>query len=190
MNKSTIKANLVYGVVTVIPFAIVIVLFEKVLEILDLITKTLGLDSNLSAGAAVVLALALLIVAIYVIGTLVRTRIGSWTYEKIEHKLLLQIPGYKIVSGVLKGFVEENDEYQPALVKPFESDTAVIGFVIETNSDGTLTVFIPSTPVVTIGNIYIVHPERVAPIDTKHIEAISCISDWGVGTAKILNSQK
>ena len=190
MNKSRIKANLVYGVVTVIPIAIVIVLFDKVLEILDLITKTVGLDSYLSAGAAVVLALVLLIAAIYVIGTLVRTRIGSWTYEKIEQKLLIQVPGYKIVSSILKGFVEKNDEYRPVLVKPFESDTAVIGFVMDTNADGTVTVFSPSSPLVTVGNIYVVNAERVTPIDASHIEAISCISDWGVGTAKLLNSQK
>jgi len=189
-KESNFKINLIYGLLTVVPIAVVLLLLVKMVEILELVGKQLGLESNLGTGAVVLLALVFLLAVVYLFGALVRTRIGSWTHEKLEQKVLLQIPGYNIVSSVLKGFVETNDDYLPVMIRLYDSDTAVLGFAMERNDDDSITVFVPSTPVMTMGNVYIVAPERVTPLDANHIDVVSSITDWGVGTNKVIGNKK
>lgn len=189
-SKSNFKINLIYGLLTVVPIAGVVLLLVKMVELLELVGKQLGLESNLGTGAVVLLAMIFLLAVVYLFGALVRTRIGSWTHEKLEQKVLQQIPGYNIVSSVLKGFVETNDNYLPVMIRLYDSDTAVLGFAMEKNDNGTITVFVPSTPVLTMGNVYIVAPERVTPLEASHIDMVSSITDWGVGSNKVVGNKK
>ena len=71
---------------------------------------------------------------------LVRTRIGAWSFERIENKVLKQIPGYQIISRALKGFADEETAYPKALVYLLGSEAAVLGFVMEENDNGSVTV--------------------------------------------------
>ena len=189
-QQSHFKTNLIYGLITIIPISIIIFLVVTLVEILGVVGKTLGLESKYSAGFAVLLALLVLIVIIYILGAIIRTRVGAWSFAKFEQKLLRMIPGYRIISGVLKGFVETDKSYQPAMINLFNQDVAVLGFVMEKNDNGSLTVFVPSSPIITMGNVYIVTADRVTLLDTNHIDAVTCITDWGVGTNKILAEDK
>lgn len=188
-SNSHIKTNLVYGLVALMPVGVGIFVLVKMVELLELLGKQLGLDSSLGVGAVILLALLVLLILVYIIGALIRTRIGSWTYEKFERNLLSQIPGYKIVSSVLKGFVETNDSYLPAMIRLYDPGTAVLGFVMEKNDNDTLTVFVPSTPAMTMGHVHIVVRERVTLLDASHIDVVSSITDWGVGTGKVLGTK-
>ena len=154
---------------------------------MELLGKQFGLSSAFGAGVVVVLALLFLLVFLFLLGAMLRTKIGTWVHGKLEQKLLTQLPGYTILSSVLRGFVETNDSYQPAKIYLQSEAVAVLGFVMEENSDDTLTVFIPSTPAITIGNIYIVSPDRVTLLSANHLDLLNCIADWGSGTAKVLN---
>ncbi len=45
-SKSNFKINLVYGLITVIPIAVIAVLLVKMVRILELPGKQMGLESN------------------------------------------------------------------------------------------------------------------------------------------------
>ena len=106
--------------------------------------------------------------------------------ERFEQVVLKQIPGYKIISNVLKGFAEKKTAYPAALVRLFGSRTAVFGFVMEEHDNGLVTVFVPSAPVLTVGMVYVVERDQVTILDAGAIAVTECISQWGIGSQKIL----
>ena len=114
-KKPDFTARLIYGLLVIIPLAVVVVIIAKLIEILESIAKAAGLQSTTSAGFAVILALFILLGLCYGAGTLLHTRIGALSFEKFEKTLLKQIPGYSIIRNILRGFTGEQIEaYKPA----------------------------------------------------------------------------
>jgi len=186
-TKSNFKTNVIYGMAVAFPFAIIFIILVKLVEILRRIATFIGLESAFAASIAVVLAVSLLLVIFYAVGAFMHTKIGALSFKSLEKKIFIQIPGYKIISNMLKGFAEDKIEsYRPALVQLSQPGASVFCFVMEENDNRTVTVFIPSVPTMTIGNLYVVELDRVTFLEAKHREVINCISDWGVGSKEII----
>ena len=186
-SKPAFKAKMIYGLVVTIPIAVLIIILIKLVEVLDKIAKATGLHSAFGAGLAVILALLLLLIVCYVIGSLVQTQILSLTFDKLEKKVLKQLPGYKIISNIIKGFTEGQIEaYQPAMIQLDQPGVKVLGFVMEENDNDTITVFVPSVPAPTIGGLYIVERDRVTFLESSRLDVINCITEWGVGSNKFI----
>ena len=188
-NKSTFKTNIIYGVLVIVPLSVIFLLLFKVVEILDKIAKPLGLESYLGASLAVVIGILIVLIACYVIGALVRTGVGSWSFERLEKSLLEKIPGYPIISSALKGFAADETAYPSALVDLFGSGVSVFCFVMEENDNGSMTIFVPSSPAITVGTVYIVDRSRVTILDATARDLADSISQWGVGSRKVIGSQ-
>lgn len=190
---NAIKTNVVYGLIAIIPIAIVILLLAKVVEVLkgigEPIAERLDMAPVVAALVAVVVAVAVILVACFVIGAAVRTRIGAWSFEKVERAILARVPGYDLIQNVLRGFAEKRTAYPAALVSLFGPGTGVFGLVMENNGDGTVTVFIPSAPTLTVGAVHVVDRDRVRMLDAGLMSVTDCVSQWGVGSAKVLGVQ-
>jgi uncharacterized membrane protein len=184
--KNLIKTNISYGLIVLVPTAIIVLLIAKLAEILGGLAESIGLRSATSTVMAMFLAIVVLFLFCFIVGTLVRTRIGAWSFDKFERTVLKQVPGYEIINSVLKGFAEDRSAYPTALIQLFGPGTAVLGFVMEESEDGRVTVFIPSAPMVTAGTVHIVEREKVTFIDAGAIEVTECISHWGAGSRKII----
>ena len=191
MNKklALFKTNIIYGVLVILPLAVIFLFLSKIVEILEKIAKPLGLESYFSASLAVIIGFLLLLTVCFFVGVLVRSSIGAWSFERIENKVLKQIPGYQIISRALKGFAAEETAYPKALVRLLGSEAAVFGFVMEENDNGSVTVFVPSSPAITIGGVYIVDRSRVTILESSTMEIVDCLSQWGIGSRKILGKQ-
>jgi hypothetical protein len=71
------------------------------------------------------------------------TKIGSLSFERLEKKIFIQIPGYKIISNMLKGFTEDKIKaYRRGLVQLYQPGTSVFCFVMAENDNNTMTVFV------------------------------------------------
>jgi uncharacterized membrane protein len=117
----------------------------------------------------------------YLIGALVSTRIGALTFEKVQSKLGEMIPGYEIITNLLRGVARKEMSYPPALINLAAPGTAVLGFIMEDGGDPYLTVFVPSTPVLTMGFVHVVERSRVKLLERSSMEAANCIGQWGLG---------
>jgi len=187
LTKSGFKTNVIYGMIVAFPFAIIFILLEKLVKFLRGVATIIGLESAFAASLAVVLAMLFLLIAFYAVGAFMQTKIGALSFERLEKKIFLQIPGYKIISNMLKGFTEEKIKaYRPALVQLYQPGASVFCFVMEENDNNTMTVFVPSVPTMTIGGLHVVEPDRVTFLDVKHREIVECISEWGIGSNKIV----
>ncbi len=89
----------------------------KLISALEKLTDKLNLNSGLGTVIAIILAIIALFILTYLVGAFVRTRIGHYLHEHFEQKILVKIPGYKIISRIFKGGVETNNDYKPALVR-------------------------------------------------------------------------
>jgi uncharacterized membrane protein len=106
-GKSTIKLNLIYGLMALVPLALIALLLTQLAGVLGKIGKLLGLQSVWGEFAAVLLGLVALALLCYLIGVMVRTKIGTWSFDRLEAKLFKQIPGYLLVRNLLTGFAEK-----------------------------------------------------------------------------------
>ncbi len=137
------KTNLFYGLVVIVPLAVLVLLIAKVVEILQTIALSLKLESTVGAGLAIVIALLLLLLVCLGIGAVVRTKIGTWSFKKLEQVILRRVPGYELLGNILKGFAKERDAYPAVLVHLHGPGSALFGLVMEENQNGVLTVFLP-----------------------------------------------
>jgi uncharacterized membrane protein len=189
-TKSVFRTNVIYGVLVLVPLAVIILLLAEIVEILENLAEPLQLQSATGVIGAIILALLLVLSICFIAGAIVRTRLGTWSFERFERKILFQIPGFKIISNALKGFAEERTAYSAALVQLYGPGTGVLGFVMEENDNGSLTVFVPSVPTLTVGSLHVVDRERVTLLEAGSIDVTNCISQWGIGSRKILGSIK
>ena len=180
------KTNLFYGLVVIVPLAVLVLLIAKVVEILQTVALSLELESTVGAGLAIVIALLLLLLVCLGIGTIVRTKIGTWSFKKLEQAILRHVPGYELLGNILKGFAKEKAAYPAVMVQLHGPGSAVFGLAMEEHQNGVLTVFLPSAPALTVGSLHIVERDRVTFLDASTVDVAQCISQWGVGSQKVL----
>ena len=185
-SKSWFKTNLVYGLAVLVPVAILILLFANLVKLLQAVAASLGLESALGAGAAIAIALLFLLLVCLGLGAIVRTNIGSWSFKKFEDVILQRVPGYQLIGNVLKGFTKDKDAYPAVMVRLHGPGSAVFGLVMEEHQNGVLTVFLPSAPALTVGSLHVVERDRVTFLDASTVDVANCISQWGIGSEKVL----
>ena len=167
---------------------VLLLLLAKVVELLQKAAEALEIDSAVGAGVAIALALALLLLVCVGIGAAVRTRLGTLSFNKMETTLLRHIPGYELLGNILKGFAKDKAAYPAVMVRLHDPGTAVFGLVMEEHGNGVLTVFVPSAPALTVGNLHVVERDRVTFLETSTVDVANCVSQWGVGSEKVLGS--
>jgi len=119
---------------------------------------------------------------------LVRTRLGNWLYSVLDSKLLQKAPGYSLVKEIVSQFLggKKSPFSTVALVQIFGNETLVSGFVTDEHEDGTSTVFVPTGPNPTSGNIYHLPKDRVHPIDVSVEDAMRSIISCGAGSSMLI----
>ncbi len=183
--KTRIRTNIVYGAIALLPVAvftyIAVQLFGYIKETTKALAPYLGSSPYFGTGFILALTIAALLLICYLFGALVRTQIGALTFDKVNSKLSDLIPGYEIITNLLRGIAGNKMLYPPALITLSAPGTAVLGFVMEDEGDPYVTVFVPSTPVLTAGLVHVVERSRVQLIEGSSMEAANCIGQWGLG---------
>ena len=101
----------------------------------------------------------------------------------------MRIPGYKVARETVQQFFGKNRSFfsEVVLVDIFDSGTLMTGFITD-RQEGYTTVFVPTGPNPTSGNIYHVQPDKIistkASVDSGMKSIISC----GAGSSEIFNA--
>jgi uncharacterized membrane protein len=185
-----IKKNITYGLIVLIPIAIIVLLLAKVVEVLKTIGEPLGLQSLMATALAIAVAIVLLLALCFVVGAVIRSRHVGLSFEQIEESFLSKVPGYDVFGNVLKGFAAEEMSFPPALVNLHRPDSAVFALIMDENADGTLTIFVPVAPALTVGTVHVVNPSLVTRLEQSLSDVTGCVSQWGIGTSKLLADSK
>ena len=177
-----------YGLCVIIPLVILGLVFVKLAEVLEKVAKPLGLDTYLGATLVIVIAVLVILLVCFLIGLIVQKALSFNTFEE---KVLKQVPGYEIIATIVKGFGSSGNTkaFPSVMFDLYGSGAAALGFIMEEHEDGLFTVFVPSSPVLTIGNVYIAKAEQLTLLDAKGQDVADCLSKWGMGSGNLLTKK-
>jgi uncharacterized membrane protein len=191
--KGFLKTSLLGGVVVILPVAILasvmLWLFHFVTGLIAPLTRLLIKDSQLNGFAADVIVIILIVTACFFVGVLVRTRLGGFLYRVLENRILKLAPGYSMIKETvlqLFGNRESSPFSSVAVARIFGNDTRVTAFITDRHADGSYTLFVPTGPNPTSGQIFHVDGKYVQPVDVPVQEAMRSIISCGAGSARLL----
>jgi uncharacterized membrane protein len=190
--KSFIKTTLLGGLVVILPVTIIVAVFSwlylKVTDLIqpltNLITKTVGLKEFIADFVVI----AIIIGFCFAVGLLIRTQWGRFVHEKLESRVLKIAPGYNLVKETVLQFLghKRTPFSRVALVQLFENQTLATAFITDEHDDGRYTVFVPTGPNPTSGQIFHLRRQFVHPIDAGIDDTIRSIISCGAGSKQLL----
>ncbi len=188
-----IKTTAIGGLLVIIPLTVVLFvlaqLFLGLYEISTAVLESFPIGTNDAVTIFLLTALSLVGLC-FLTGLAVQTRLGMALRDWFARKVAPRIPMYGALSNLTKRFVGvDGSEFSPVEVDLYGSDVMTLAFLVENLPDERCAVFVPMSPVTTIGNIFIVPASRVHSIDASIGDAVSVITQWGVD-AKTLYEKK
>ncbi len=192
--KNFFRTTFIGGLVALLPLSLVVILFRW---IIGMVEKYLGplvglvnTDSQLYKLGLYLLALIAIFLLFFLIGLVIKTSWGRFLNNVLEQKYLIKIPGYKLASETVKQFFGKNRSFfsEVVLVDLFNSGTLMTGFITDDQGD-IITVFVPTGPNPTSGNIYHVPAEKVTKTNA-HVDAgMKSIISCGAGSAEVFQAK-
>jgi len=191
-----LKSTLVGGILVILPSAIFLFvltwIFGVVRKVINPLTTVLITKSPLQGVVADLLVIILLVMLCFIVGVIVRTRLGKWLYSFLESSILLRVPGYSLIKETVSQFIgkKKSPFSSVALAQIFGNDTLVSVFITDEHEDGSYTVFVPTGPNPTSGNIYHLQKKYVHPIDISVEDAMRSIISCGAGSSRLIAKYK
>jgi uncharacterized membrane protein len=188
-----LRKTAVGGFLVILPVAIMVVMFTKTMHgIGAFLGPVAGLFPDVElAGLPMenLLAAGLIVLASFVVGLAVETRLGMQFGRFVENLILRRIPTWTFVKGIVASLGGTNADQllRPAVIS-MPGGGQLMAFSVERHDDGTATVFLPSSPAPTSGTLQRMPVERVREVDVSVKEMFECISRWGVGSARIFSA--
>ena len=194
--RQFIRTAIIGGLVVILPLSILLFaikwLFGFVTNAIKPLTDLVVANSPLHGLVADLIVIVVIVVACFLVGLFVRTKLGRILYEKAESGLLVKAPGYKLIKETVNQFLgkKESPFSSVALVRIFGNDTKATAFVTDKHEDGSFTVFIPTGPNPTSGQIFHLDAEYVHPVDVSVEDAMRSIISCGAGSEMLINALK
>ena len=185
-----IKTTAIGGLLVIIPASVLLFLFAQLLfgvyslglEVAHALPGFIPRNPTLILG----LALATIVGVCFVTGLIVRTRIGVAIRDHVEARIAQWVPMYKPIRSLTRRIAGmDEDQFAPVEVDLHGSSARVIGFLIEVLPDRRLSVFIPGSPVATVGQLYIVPETNVTRLSTTTASAMTAVTQWGVESSSL-----
>jgi uncharacterized membrane protein len=179
------KTTLLGGALVIAPVAAIVLLLAKVAQILRHALDPVASKLPASVHFPYVIEVVSIIVVCFIAGLLIRTGPGRWIGGLIERRVFERIPGYALFKALtgrsLAGSTDQGAV--PALVDM--EDGLVPALIMERHADGYVTVFVPSPPVPTVGQVYVFDSSKVHAVDVTLPKFVSCITKWGLGSQEL-----
>lgn len=188
-----IKTTALGGLLVIVPIAIVLfVLGQLLLALLSLANDVvawlgIGIDDVLVMSG---IALLSLVGLCFVTGLAVRTRLGDALKSWFGRNVAKRIPMYSAISNLTKRFAGiDGTQFAPVEIDLYNSGARAMGFLVEDLPGSRCAVFVPTAPVATVGNVYLLDKEKVRPIDASMSDTVSVITQWGVDAAYLFGGR-
>jgi uncharacterized membrane protein len=186
-----VKTTVLAGFFVLLPVVVVLGLIgwvgATVIGVLKPVMAIFAIKSVGGMVSAALGALLLLLVVCFLTGFFVRMHIGMVTKEWLEGILLDRLPGYTMFKNLTRRLAgEQGLEFAPALVDLYGTEAWAVGFIVEELEGGQFTVFVPVSPMPTVGQVYLVPESRVKKLEAKFVDVVNSLTQWGVGSDKIL----
>ncbi|MEN8206647.1 MAG: DUF502 domain-containing protein [Pseudomonadota bacterium] len=185
-----VKTTVIGGLVVILPLAILAYFVGDAVNTLVDATKPLTTDLPfgpvINALIAVLVAAAIIIAICFAAGFLLSTFWGGTAKNWLEKNVFERIPMYSTLRGLTQRFAGfEDADYPVVEVDLYDSDSRVLGVLVDDLPDGRKMVYVPSSPVVTLGQLHILPAARVMKMELSMVETIGCLSQMGLEARKL-----
>ena len=194
--KNFFITTLIGGVTAVLPAVLLLAglvwLFRFVTNIIQPLTNMLVIKADLKELTADILVIAIIVLTCFVIGFLIRTRFGKFIFQGIETAILKSAPGYNLIKETILQILGRDKApfAGVALAQVFCNDTLVTSFITDEHEDGSFTVFVPTGPNPTSGQIFHLDKKYVHKIDVSVEDAMRSIISCGAGSSDLMKVYK
>jgi len=194
--KEFVKSAIIGGILVILPLAIFLAtltwVFNLIRKTITPLTAIVSQKAHIQGIIADSITITLIVFVCFFVGALVRTKLGKWVYSTLELQVLKKIPGYSLIKGTVFQFLDKNNApfSSVALVQIFGNETLVSAFITDNHENGTSTVFVPTGPNPTSGNIYHLPQKYVHPIDASVEDVMKSIISCGAGSSALIKKQE
>jgi uncharacterized membrane protein len=193
--RNFFRTTLIGGVVALAPLTLIILLFRWVINLigrgLTPLVDTILQDPNPNPYfkfAIYLLSFAATLVVFFIIGLIIRSRWFRFL-NKAEDRYLLKIPGYKIAKETVQQFFGKHKSFfkEVVLVDIFNTGVLMTGFITDDQGE-VISVFVPTGPNPTSGNIYHMPKDRVLKTSASVEAGMKSIISCGAGSSEVFAS--
>jgi len=191
--KTFVRTSLLGGLVVILPVTILIFaakwIFTLVTNMIQPLTNILLKSFQLPEIFADFIVFTVIVAVCFSVGIFVRTQLGKWIYQIIENRVLKVAPGYNLIKETVLQFIGNKKPpfSSVALVQIYQNDTLATAFVTDTHKDGRYTVFVPTGPNPTSGNIFHLKKKYVHLIDVPVESTMRSIISCGAGSTQLID---
>jgi len=186
------KTTIIGGLVVIVPIAILAYaigeIFLTLIEITTPLTAWMPFHPAVTALIASTAAIASTIAICFFAGLILNTLWGNAVRNWLEKTIFSRIPMYSALKGLTQRFAGIEHAGFPVIeVDLYGSECRVLGVAVEQLPDGRQAVYIPSSPVATVGQMIIVPVESCKAIDASLTDMFTAVSQMGIETTKLYN---
>ncbi|OGX07601.1 MAG: hypothetical protein A2Y03_11405 [Omnitrophica WOR_2 bacterium GWF2_38_59] len=194
--KSFFITTLIGGVIAVLPTVLILAgfawLFRFVTNLIQPLTNILLIKSDIREITADIVVIGIIVLVCFVIGFLIRTRFGKFIFQGIESTILKSAPGYNLIKEtILQILGRDKAPFSGvALAQILCNDTLATSFITDEHEDGSFTVFVPTGPNPTSGQIFHLNKKYVHKVDVSVEDAMRSIISCGAGSSDLIKAYK
>ncbi|MGK7898868.1 MAG: DUF502 domain-containing protein [Xenococcus sp. (in: cyanobacteria)] len=188
-----ISTTFLGGFLVILPGYLAILAFNKMIKglvglifvFLKPIAAMLGLAES---DIAIPVASIIFIIICFIAGVIVKSSYAR-IFKKSLEPIFMRIPGYLLIRSIIRRIarMEESQNMSIAFVAVGEVHEALSpGFLIEHHDNGFYTVFVPTVPTPTVGNIYLIPEDKVFIVDVPFLDMVKFITKWGQSSPALI----
>jgi uncharacterized membrane protein len=192
--KKFFKVTLLGGVMVLLPVILTFFFLrwfiDLVTGLINPLTRLLVEKSHVQKSIADILVVAIIVLVCFMVGVLIKTKLGIFIHGQIEKKILKIAPGYSLFRETIKQFLgQERAPFSSvALVRVFENSTMMTAFITDEHPDGSYTVYVPSGLNPTTGLIFHLQKEFVHQVEASVETTMRSIIGCGAGSGQLIES--
>ncbi len=189
---SFIQTTLIGGLAAILPLGLIVILFRWVIKLIERYLEPLvtlfETNTRISTIIVYIIAVAAIIALFFFIGLFIRTRFGKLLFTHFEKIYLSKLPGYSTAREIVQQFFGGNKKFfsEVVLVDIFGTGVLMTGFITDYQEwNEYVTVFVPTGPNPTSGNIYHLPKEQIRKSEASVDYGLKTIISCGAGSSGV-----
>jgi uncharacterized membrane protein len=188
-----VVTTVIGGVIFLVPLVILAAVAIKAVEIMKMVAEPMAtwlpVDTVGGVALANVIAVVGLVALCFLGGLVARHAFAGALMEKLESKVLVNLPGYVMIKKLVSGFDERNtDGLRPVVLQLGSAER--IGFEIQKLPDNRSVVFIPSAPNPYSGITQVLPADQVTYLEVPVGSILEVTENFGHGMPELLARRK
>jgi uncharacterized membrane protein len=186
----SIKKIFLLGLQLMIPLFLAVFVLQKIFELLfDFLKPIIDLlpESHILGYELLDLrALIAFIISVFICGFVMRIGFGQYILRLINFIVMKIVPGHSVFENMISEEAASGDTNYRSVVFACIDEVWAMGLVIEEKNEfGLLMIYIPTAPIPTGGNLYMMKEEQLKRVNISVQDALKCIWHLGKDSDKI-----